>query len=114
MEAIKLSLKHATKDLRHAQEDLVEVWFKTYQALGPHYIKAPDLINGPTDVGSSTRSELGGFTGAPLILIQAISRYWGLKHRCKFYWIRENMKYPDNSDYVSVICDIVKQLQQPI
>lgn len=43
MEAIKLSLKHATKDLRHAQEDSVEVWFKTYQALGPHYIKAPDL-----------------------------------------------------------------------
>lgn len=43
MEAIKLSLKHATKDLRCAQEDLVEVWFKTYQALGPHYIKAPDL-----------------------------------------------------------------------
>lgn len=80
-------------------------------------------------MGSSTQSELGGFTGAPLTLIQAISRYWGLKHRCKFYWmvdskvamakvtvysLRENMKYPDNSDYVSVICDIVKQLQQPI
>jgi hypothetical protein len=43
-------------------------------------------IDGPTEVGSSTRSELGGFT-APLVLIQAISRYWGLKHRCKFYWI---------------------------
>jgi hypothetical protein len=86
-------------------------------------------IDGPTEVGSSTRSELGGFT-APLVLIQAISQYWGLKHRCKFYWIvdskaamakvkmysqrGENMKYPDNSDYVSVIRNIIRNLRRPI
>ena len=40
-----------------------------FQGTGP--------IDGPIDIGSSTRSELGGFT-APLLLITMIARNWGL------------------------------------
>ena len=36
-------------------------------------------INGPIDIGSSTRSKLGGFTG-PLLLVTLLARYWGLRH----------------------------------
>ena len=40
-------------------------------------------IDGPHEIGSSTRSELGGFM-APLLLITSLTRHWGLKNRCKF------------------------------
>lgn len=36
-------------------------------------------VDGPHEIGSSTRSELGGFT-APLLLITSLARHWGLKH----------------------------------
>ena len=55
---------------------------------GWHIIQAPSLIlfegTGPVDgiieSANSTRSELGGFA-APLLLVAAISRFWGLPHR---------------------------------
>ena len=43
-------------------------------------------IDGPLEIGSSTRSELGGFTG-PLLLITLLARFWGLRHRCTFRWL---------------------------
>jgi hypothetical protein len=43
-------------------------------------------VNGPIELATSTRSELGGFA-APLLLVAAISKFWGLRHRCKFRWI---------------------------
>jgi hypothetical protein len=46
-------------------------------------------IDGPHEIGSSTRSELGGFT-APLLLITSLARHWGLKHRCKFRWLADS------------------------
>ena len=46
-------------------------------------------VDGPYDTTSSTpRSELCGFTLA-LLLIAAISRHWGLPHRCPFRWITD-------------------------
>ena len=41
-------------------------------------------IDGPIEIGSSTRSELGGFTG-PLLLVTLLARFWGLRHRCRFW-----------------------------
>ncbi|KAI2501468.1 hypothetical protein MHU86_12983 [Fragilaria crotonensis] len=87
-------------------------------------------IDGPIDIGSSTRSELGGFT-APLLLITMIARNWGLRHRCKFRWIVDSKiainrviftvrkdsrptKQPDNVDYLSVIRALYRELRRPI
>lgn len=38
-------------------------------------------VDGPPETARSTRSELGGYA-APLLLIAAIARFWGLRHRC--------------------------------
>jgi hypothetical protein len=87
-------------------------------------------IDGPIEIGSSTRSELGGFTG-PLLLVTILARYWGLRHRCKFRWLvdsrvainrvtfvtRKDFRphtQPDNNDYLSVIADLHKELRRPI
>ena len=42
-----------------------------------------DPVDGPIELGSSTRSEIGGFT-APLLLVTVLARFWGLKHSCSF------------------------------
>jgi hypothetical protein len=93
-----------------------------YQGSGP--------IDGPIDIGSSTRSELGGFT-APLLLITLLARHWGLRHRCKFRWLVDSKiainrvtfvvskdhrptKQPENIDYLSVIRDLHKELRRPL
>jgi hypothetical protein len=39
------------------------------------YTEGSGPIDGPMEVGSSTRSELGGFT-APLLLATALARFW--------------------------------------
>jgi hypothetical protein len=86
-------------------------------------------VDGPPEVNSSTRSELGGYA-APLFLITIISRFWGLRHRCKFYWVvdsksaivkvklysgkEDNHPYPDNSDYISLIRELQRELRRPI
>ena len=87
-------------------------------------------IDGPIDTGSSTRSKLGGFT-APLLLITMLARFWGLRHKCKFCCLMDSKiainrvtftvstdhrpkRQPDNSDYLSVIRDLHKELRQPL
>ena len=87
-------------------------------------------IDGPIEIGSSTRSELGGFT-APLLLVTILVRHWGMKHKCSFRWIADSKialhrvsivtrpdhsptKQPDNVNYVSVIRDLFKELRRPI
>ena len=87
-------------------------------------------MDGPIDIGSSTQSELGGFT-APLLLITLLARYWGLRHRCKFQWLVDSKvainrvtfvvskdyrptQQPDNIDYLSVIRDLHKELRRPL
>ena len=43
-------------------------------------------VGGPPETASSARSELGGYA-APLLLIAAIARFWGRRHRCQYRWI---------------------------
>ena len=87
-------------------------------------------VDGPIEIGSSTRSELGGFT-APLLLVTVLARFWGLKHRCKFRWIVDSKvainrvvlvtrhdnspnKQPNNCDYLSLIQELFKELRRPL
>jgi hypothetical protein len=87
-------------------------------------------IDGPIDIGSSTQSELGGFT-APLLLITMIARHWGLRHRCKFRWLVDSRiainqviftirkdyrptKQPDNIDLLSIIRELYHELRRPL
>ena len=87
------------------------------------------FIDGPIEVGSSTRSELGGFT-APLLLATALARFWGIRHRCQFRWFTDSTSaiskvrmfstngkprhFPENSDYVMVIQALLCELKRPI
>ena len=43
----------------------------------------------PIEIGSSTQSQLRGFT-APLLLITLLAWHWGMRHRCKFRWLVES------------------------
>ena len=86
-------------------------------------------IDGPAAVGSSTRSELGGFT-APLLLVTAITKFWGIRHKCTFRWYTDSKsaiskvrlyttngkatKYPEHSDYVMTIQSLAAELKRPI
>ena len=104
-------------------------WKLTTEKHAPLY-HGSGPIDGPIDIGSCTRSELGGFT-APLLLITLLARHWGLRHRCKFRWLvdskiaiqrvtftvskdhRSNTQ-PDNLDYLSVIKDLHRELRRPL
>ena len=57
-------------------------WKITTNKLQPLF-QGSGPVDGPIEIGSSTRSELGGFT-APLLLVSMLARHWGLKHRCTF------------------------------
>ena len=87
-------------------------------------------VDGPFELGSSTRSELGGFT-APLLLITVLARHWGLRHRCKFRWIADSQvainrvslvtrkdyrptSQPDNADYLLLIKGLFRELRRPL
>ncbi|KAI2509676.1 hypothetical protein MHU86_4796 [Fragilaria crotonensis] len=93
-----------------------------FQGYGP--------VDGPIEIGSSTRSELGGFT-APLLLVTVLARHWGLRHRCKFRWLADSevainrvtfvtrkdyspTKQPDNSDYLTTITELFRELRRPM
>jgi hypothetical protein len=92
--------------------------------------KGSGPVDGPIELGSSTRSEIGGFT-APLLLVTVLARFWKLKHSCSFRWLADNQvainritlvtrpdyaptKQPDNCDYLSLIRDLFKELRQPL
>ena len=88
-------------------------------------------VDGPFELANSTRSEIGGFA-APLLLVTIISKYWGLRHRCKFHWIvdstaaiskvsitlRKNGKtpcrQPSEFDLLSFIDQLTRELRRPI
>ena len=93
-----------------------------YEGSGP--------IDGPAELSTSTRSELGGFA-APLLLVAALSRYWGLSHRCKFRWIVDSTaaiskvhmvtrkgahpyRQPSNIDFLSIIAELFQEIRRPI
>ena len=87
-------------------------------------------IDGPRELGTSTRSELGGFA-APLLLVAAIARFWGIRHSCKFRWIVDSTaaiskvemvtrhgarprQQPNNIDFLSMISALHAELQRPL
>jgi ribonuclease HI len=86
-------------------------------------------IDGPHEIGSSTRSELGGYT-APLLLVTALAKFWGIRHKCAFRWYTDSKaaiskvkiysikgasrKYPEHSDYMMVIQELQEELRRPI
>ena len=88
-------------------------------------------VDGPIEIGSSTRSEIGGFT-APLLLVTVLARFWGLNHKCSFRWIADSKDaisrvvlvtrhdysptrvQHDNCDYLSLITDLFRELRRPI
>ena len=87
-------------------------------------------VDGPYDLATSTRSELGGYV-APLLLTAALLRFWGLPHRCKFRWIVDSTsaiskvrmvtrpgarphRQPNNVDLLLMIADLTKELGRPI
>ena len=93
-----------------------------FQGYGP--------VDGPIEIGSSTRSELGGFT-APLLLVTVLARHWSMRHRCKFRWLVDSevainrvtfvtrkdyspTKQPDNSNYLTTINELFKELRRPM
>jgi ribonuclease HI len=87
-------------------------------------------VDGPIEIGSSPRGELGGFT-APLLLVTVLARIWDLRHKCTFRWIADSQvainqvtlvthhdhtpaKQTDNCDYLSLIRDLLKELRRSI
>ena len=96
-----------------------------------HIVFGSGPIDGPIDIGSSTRSELGGFTGGPLLLVTILARFWGLRHKCKFKWLVDSKiafnrvqlvtsndyrpaKQPDNIDLLSTIRELHRELRRPL
>jgi ribonuclease HI len=87
-------------------------------------------VDGPCDTASSTRSELGGYASA-LLLIRALSAFWGLQHRAKLYWycdskaaISRVKRYalrsstyttmPEDADLLSIIRSCHRDLKKSI
>ena len=87
-------------------------------------------IDGPVELGSSLRSELGGFA-APLLLVAAVSRFWGLPHRCKFRWVVDStsaiskvqmvtrpgalpQRQANNIDFFSLIAQLNSEIRRPL
>ena len=79
------------------------------------------------DTNLSTRSELGGCASA-LLLLSALTKLWGLKHRCSFKWYsdsksaisrfhkfrgrRRSLCMPPDSDLLSIISTSLKVLRR--
>jgi hypothetical protein len=87
-------------------------------------------VDGPIEIGSSTRRELGGFT-APLLLVTVLAKHWGLRHKSKFRWLADSQvainkvslvtrpdyrptSQPDSCDYLSFIKELFKELCRPL
>ena len=93
-------------------------------------IEGAGPIDGPFDVANSTRSELGGYAAA-LLLISLVEIWWGEKHRCKWRWVTDSQaaianvnrvmcdnsikkEQPNNPDYLAIIRTVAKKLRQSI
>ena len=93
-----------------------------YQGSGP--------VDGPFELSNSTRCEIGGFA-ASLLLVTVISKYWGIRHQCKFHWIVDSTaaiskvsitigkgpppcKQPNKVDLLAFIAQLTKELRRPI
>ena len=87
-------------------------------------------MDGPFDVASSTRSEIGGFA-APMLLLTLLAQLWGMQHRCKLEWVcdsqaaltnvkkctnwhRPQRYQPNNADLLSQIREATVRLRRPL
>ena len=87
-------------------------------------------IDGPYDISSSTRSELGGLV-APLLLCVSLAAHWGLRHKCKIGWLTDSKaaisrvdfitrrsnrtnKAPNDHDYMTAIRELTMSLRKRI
>ena len=87
-------------------------------------------VDGPTDLNSSTRSELGGCASA-LTLLVSVSRTWGgIRPRCSFRWYTDSRsaitrikkhavrgsrsrQLPHDADLLAIIQTMLKELRRP-
>ncbi len=81
-------------------------------------------VDGPYDTGLSTRCELCG-VALTLLMIVSLSRFWGLKHRCRFLWYCDSKAaiqqialhdsvfcfMPSDADLVSMISSLRQELR---
>jgi hypothetical protein len=120
-------LHFATDGGLHSQKGthgwIISTGSKTlFQCAGP--------VDGPMDTSSSTRSELGGYASA-LVLIRALSHFWGRRHSAKLHWYCDSkaaisrvrrfalrysrtIKMPDDADLISLIRSCHNDLRKPI
>lgn len=87
-------------------------------------------VDGPFDISSSTRSELGGLV-APLLLCVSLAAHWGLRHKCKIGWLTDSKaaisrvefitrrsnrkpKVPEDHDYMTAIRELSQALGRRI
>ena len=87
-------------------------------------------VDGPYDINTSTRSELGGLV-APLLLCVSLAAHWGLRHKCKLGWLTDSKaaisrvefitrksnrisKAPEDNDYMTAIRELSKSLGRKI
>ena len=96
---------------------------------GRHILfKCAGPVDGPHDLASSTRCELGGCASALLLLV-SLSKLWGMKHRCSFRWYcdsksaisrinrycRRALKFnimPYDADLLSLIKSLLSELRR--
>ena len=86
-------------------------------------------VDGPYDTVSSTRSEICGCASALLLLV-AVSRNWGIRHRCSFRWYTDSRsaisrieryarkgkqvtRMPPDADLLSLISALLVELRRP-
>ena len=88
--------------------------------------------SGPVDgdTATSTRSELAGCVSS-LLIIHAIARMWGIRHRCSFYWLTDSRsaisriqrnarrtsskatKMPNDADLISLARTLLSEIRRP-
>jgi hypothetical protein len=83
-------------------------------------------VDGPFDITSSTRSELGGLI-APLLLCVSLAAHWGLRHKCRIRWLTDSKaaisrvefltrrfhrttKAPEDHDYMTAVRELSRSL----
>jgi hypothetical protein len=57
-------------------------------------------VDGPFDIATSTRCELGGLV-APLLLCTSLAAYWGLRHKCRYRWLTDSKAAISKVDFIT-------------
>ncbi|KAI2500344.1 hypothetical protein MHU86_14152 [Fragilaria crotonensis] len=87
-------------------------------------------VDGPFELASSTRSELGGLA-ASLLLIVGIARFWGLRHKASIRWYADSKSaisrvnrhalprycptvMPQDADLISLIRKLIEEFHRSL